>query len=277
MRHAIIAAALAAALALAPAAGGARGLNVSTDACKYDYGTPYDVDVASSGLTFHRTDGTPGRIVVHDGSLEVDGRAVAVSAADAEALRRYESGVRQLMPEVAAVAREGIQLGFSAMTTVTMTFAEADRREELLARIRRKQADASREIDQGVGAGHWSSVRMTELTAGSVADSVGELVGSVTSNAVTAALSGDTAKVAALQARAASLDKALDSEMDKRSKALEARAKGICPRLDALADLQRGWGIRLADGSPLALMTVRPRQESRDTSGGDGGSRVARD
>ncbi|MDF3980427.1 DUF2884 family protein [Luteibacter sp. PPL201] len=277
MRHAIIAAALAAALALAPAAGGARGLNVSTDACKYDYGTPYDVDVARSGLTFHRTDGTPGRIVVHDGSLEVDGRAVAVSAADAEALRRYESGVRQLMPEVAAVAREGIQLGFSAMTTVTMTFAEADRREELLARIRRKQADALREIDQGVGAGHWSSVRMTELTAGSVADSVGELVGSVTSNAVTAALSGDTAKVAALQARAASLDKALDSEMDKRSKALEARAKGICPRLDALADLQRGWGIRLADGSPLALMTVRPRQESRDTSGGDGGSRVARD
>ncbi|MDF4005281.1 DUF2884 family protein [Luteibacter sahnii] len=277
MRHAIIAAALAAALALAPAAGGARGLNVSTDACKYDYGTPYDVDVARSGLTFHRTDGTPGRIVVHDGSLEVDGRAVAVSAADAEALRRYESGVRQLMPEVAAVAREGIQLGFSAMTTVTMTFAEADRREELLARIRRKQADALREIDQGVGAGHWSSVRMTELTAGSVADSVGELVGSVTSNAVTAALSGDTAKVAALQARAASLDKALDSEMDKRSKALEARAKGICPRLDALAGLQRGWGIRLADGSPLALMTVRPRQESRDTSGGDGASRVARD
>lgn len=261
MRHAIIAVSLAATLALVSVGAAAKGFSVTTDTCKYDYGTLYDVDVTPAGLSFHRDTGTPSRIFVHDGALKVDGRDVSVSAADAAALRRYEEGVRHLLPEVAAVAREGIDIGYSAMTTVTMTFAEAEQRDALLAKLRRKQADALRSVDQGVGAGHWSSDRMTGLMADSVSDSVGELVGSVTSSAVTAALSGDTAKVASLQARAASLDKALDSEMDKRSKDLERRSNGICPRLNDLAELQRGWRVRLADGSPLELMSIKPKSE----------------
>lgn len=261
MRHAIIAVSLAAALAFVSAGASANGFSFTTDTCKYDYGTLYDVDVTPAGLSFHRDTGTPSRIFVHDGALKVDGRDVSVSAADAAALRRYEDGVRRLLPEVAAVAREGIDIGYSAMTTVTMTFAEAEQRDALLAKLRRKQAEALRSVDQGVGAGHWSSDRMTGLMADSVSDSVGELVGSVTSSAVTAALSGDTAKVASLQARAASLDKALNSEMDKRSKDLEKRSNGICPRLNDLAELQRGWRVRLADGSPLELMTIKPKSE----------------
>lgn len=97
-----------------------------------------------------------------------------------------------------------------------------------------------------------------------MSDGIGELVGSVTSSAVTAALSGDTSKVAALQARAESLDKTIDREMNKRSKALEARTETICPQLNALADLQRGWSVRLPDGKPLELMTIKPKGSSND-------------
>jgi hypothetical protein len=102
---------------------------------------------------------------------------------------------------------------------------------------------------------------MTETVAGSVSDSVGELVGSVTSSAVSAALSGDSTKVEALTARANALDKSLNREMDKRSKDVEARANGICPRLNDLADLQMGWKIRLPDGKPLELMTIKPKEK----------------
>lgn len=269
MRHAIIAASLAATLAIVSTGAAAKGFSFTTDTCKYDYGTLYDVDVTAAGLSFHRDSGTPSRIFLHDGALKVDGRDTSVSAADAAALRRYEDGVRRLLPEVAAVAREGIDMGYSAMTTVTMTFAEPGQRDALLAKLRRKQAEALRSVDQGVGAGHWSSDRMTGLMADSISDSVGELVGSVTSSAVTAALSGDTAKVASLQARAASLDKALNGEMDKRSKDLEARSNGICPRLNDLAELQRGWRVRLPDGSPLELMSIKPKSRHDDDSDGD--------
>lgn len=260
MRHAIATTVLAAALALSAGGASATGLNFSTDTCKHDYSTPYDVDVTAAGLSFHRTDGSPTKIFLHDGALKVDGRDVAVSAGDAQALRRYEDEVRRLVPEVAAISREGVQMGFDAMTTVTMTFAEPGQRDAILAKLKRKQAQAIKEIDEGVGSGHWSSDRMTETVAGSVSDSVGELVGSVTSSAVTAALSGDSTKVEALTARANALDKSLNKEMDKRSKDLEARANGICPRLNDLAELQASWKIRTPDGKPLELMTVKPKE-----------------
>jgi hypothetical protein len=269
MRHPIIAGTAAVAFALAATAGQATGLNFSTDTCKQDYSTPYDVDVTAAGLSFHRTDGKPAEIFLHDGALRVDGKAVAVSRADADALRRYEAGVRALMPQIATIAREGVELGFSAMTTVTLSFAEGDQRGRMLEKLKRKQAEALREIDEGVGAGHWSSDRMTETVSGSVSDSVGELVGSVTSSAVTAALSGDASKVAALQARADSLDKTMDREMNKRSKALEAKANAICPQLNDLASLQKGWGVRLDNGKPLELMTMKPKGEHHDSDHDD--------
>jgi len=263
MRHSLIAGTVAIGLVLAAPMGQAKGFNFSTDTCKHDYSTAYDVDVTSDGLAFHRKDGVPGRVFLHDGSLRVDGKDIAVSRGDADALRRYEDGVRRLMPQIASIARDGVEMGFSAMTSVTLTFAEGDQRAGMLEKLKRKQAEALREIDEGIGSGHWSSDRMTETVAGSVSDSVGELVGSVTSSAVTAALSGDSSKVAALQARAESLDKAMDREMDKRSKGLEARANAICPQLNDLADLQRGWGVRTANGKPLELMTIKPK-ESHD-------------
>jgi hypothetical protein len=264
MRHPIIAGTAALAFALAATAGQATGFNVNTDTCKQDYSTPYDVDVTAAGLSFHRTDGKPAEVFLHDGELRVDGKAVAVSRADADALRRYEAGVRALMPQIATIAREGVELGFSAMTTVTLSFAEGDQRGSMLEKLKRKQAEALREIDEGVGAGHWSANRMTETVAGSVSDSVGELVGSVTSSAVTAALSGDASKVAALQAWADSLDKAMDREMSKRSKALEMKANAICPQLNDLAGLQKGWGVRLDNGKSLELMTIKPKGEHHD-------------
>jgi Protein of unknown function (DUF2884) len=264
MRHPIIAGTAAVAFVLAATAGRATEINFSTDTCKHDYSTPYDVDVTAAGLSFHRTDGVPAEIFLHDGAIRVDGKAVAVSGGDADALRRYEAGVRALMPQVATIAREGVELGFSAMTTVTLSFADGDQRGRMLEKLKRKQIEALREIDEGVGSGHWSANRMTETVAGSVSDSVGELVGSVTSSAVTAALSGDASKVAALQARADSLDKAMDREMNKRSKALEAKSNAICPQLNDLASLQQGWGVRLANGKPLELMTIKPKGEHHD-------------
>jgi DUF2884 family protein len=260
MRYPLIALTVAIGLAAAPV----TRAGFTSDTCRHDYSTPFDVDVTAAGLSFHRTDGKPAGVFLRDGALSVDGKDVKVSKADADALRRYEAGVRKLMPEVASIAREAVSMGYSAMTSVTMTFAEGGQRAEILAKLKRKQTESLRAIDEGIGAGHWSGDRMTETFAGSVSDGIGELVGSVTSSAVTAALSGDTTKVAALQARAESLDKTINSEMNRRSKTLEARAETICPQLNELADLQRGWGVRLPDGKPLELMLIKPKN-----SGGD--------
>ncbi|NKJ23217.1 DUF2884 family protein [Dyella sp. SG609] len=238
----------------------ARTIQVDDDSCGYR--TPYDVRVDASGIRFQRDDGKPGDVFMHDGQLRVDDRALAVSAADAARLRQYEDKVRALLPEVAGIARDGVDVGFAAMRTVLMTFAEGEgERRKLVERLDRRHAQARADIDSTLGRGIWKHGAVSEALTDSVGETVGDLVGKVTASAVTAALSGDQAKVAALEARAQSLDKSIDKEMDAQGERLGERAKALCPRLQALGQLQQQFQFRLADGSRLQLVTYEKHND----------------
>jgi hypothetical protein len=259
-----------------PAVAGGHGIHVDTDNCKNNYSTQYDVDIRASGIDFFREDGTPAKVFMHDGALRVDGKAIAVSAADADSLRRYEADVRELVPEVAAIAREGVDIGFAAMTSVTAAFAEdGDTRARLVDKLKHKRIEAMRRIDDGLGAGKWRRDDADRIVEDAVSDTVGDLVGTVTASAVSAALSGDQSKVAALQARANSLDATIKREVDTRADKLEARANALCPKLAELDRLQRQWQFRLSDGSPLQLMKSEPHHRSKDPKKDDDDTNVA--
>lgn len=255
MRYATMAVTLGLALGLplgAPVQ--AREFHVDHASCGYE--TPYDVAVDAAGIRFVREDGAPGKVFMHDGHLRVDGRDVTVSADDAARLRQYEDNVRTLLPEVAGIAREGVEVGFAAMRVVTATFAESEaERRELVGRLDRRRAQALADIDGSLGRGVWRHDAIGESLSDSVQASIGDLVGKVTGSAVSAALSGDQAKVAALEARADSLDKSIDKEIDARADRLNDRAQALCPRLQALDGLQQQFRFRLADGSRLQLVT----------------------
>lgn len=231
----------------------AHGINVNHMQCSID--TDYDVRVNAAGIEFTRDNGKPAEVFMHDGHLRVDHRDVDVSAADATRLRTYEGTVRDLLPEIAGIAREGLDIGFSAMTTVAATFAEDSHdRERLLAKLNRSHATALQQIDSGLGSGVWKQHGMDNLMEGGLQDAVSELVGTVTAGAVKAALSGDHARVAALEARADSLDKTIDKQVNARADKLEVRAQALCPKLVELDRLQQQFQFRLPDGSPLRLV-----------------------
>jgi hypothetical protein len=257
---------LACLVALAAAAPAiAHDIHFDTDTCGANYQTAFDVAVAENGIDFSRNDGHPQQVFMHDGHLRVDGHMVTVSDADAGRLRDYERQVRALVPEVAAIAREGIDIGFSAMTTVAAAFAEdSSDRERIVAKLTRKHAESLRRLDASLGAGHWKQHDVDDLVEEAVGDSVSELVGTVTGSAVSAALSGDSTKIAALEARTDALDGAIDKEVKSRSDKLEIRAKALCPHLVELDTLQKQWQFRLADGSPLVLMTSSPSSKNKD-------------
>jgi Protein of unknown function (DUF2884) len=249
--------------AAAPVA--ALDMHFSTDQCSDNYRTDFDVSITDAGIDFERVAGKPGSVFMHNGKLRVDGRDVPVSAEDAERIRRYEEEVRQIVPEVAGIAREGVDIGFSAMTSVTAAFSESGQdRARLVEKLNRKHAEALRKIDAGIGAGHWTQHDTEDLVEDSVADSVSELVGAVTASAVSAALSGDQAKVASLQARADSLNGALEREVNARADKLGARVKALCPRLARLDSLQQQWQFRLADGTRLKLMSRAAQTKPQD-------------
>lgn len=253
MRIAVTAITLALGLALAAPAS-AHEIHVHHQSCEYS--SDYDVQVDASGIRFERDSGTLAKVFIHDGRLQVDGRGIAVSAGDATRLREYENNVRALLPEVAGVAREGVDVGFAAMRAVLMTFAENDsERRQLIGRLddnhRRAMAQVEGSLDQGV----WKHAAIGRALGDSIQDTVSDLVSKVTASAVKAALSGDQSKVAALQARADSLDKTIDKEINTRADRLEQHAQALCPRLQSLAQLQQQFQFHLADGSRLELVT----------------------
>jgi hypothetical protein len=229
----------------------AHGIHVDHDSC--GFGTDYDVRVNAAGIAFDRDDGKPAHVFMHDGALRIDGHAVAVSAADTERLRAYEAQVRALLPEVAGIAREGVDIGFDAMSTVIATFADTDRG-RLVEKLNRQHRQALAQLDRGLGAGVWKRHDMDDLIEQSIGGTVSELVGTVTATAVKAALSGDEAQVEALEARADSLDRAIDRQVDARADKLDARAEALCPRLAALDRLQQQFEFRLDGGARLQLM-----------------------
>lgn len=260
MRHLLTSLAFATGLAVGLPAH-AHGAHFQHDRCSF--GTDYDVAVKPDGITFERSDGSPARVFMHDGALRVDGRAVAVSAADAARLRDYESQVRSLLPEVASIAREGVDIGFDALTTVAATFAQdADERSRLTARLNERHKQALASVDEGLGRGVWRRHGIEDLMDDQVSEAVSSLVGTVTANAVKAALSGDQSQVAALEARADALDRVIDQQVDARADKLGERAEALCPRMAQLDALQQQFEFRLADGSRLALVDPQPEDHN---------------
>lgn len=252
MRQLITALASTAALALGLPAH-AHGVHMQHGQC--NFGTEYDVLVQPAGITFERDAGTPGRVFMHEGALRVDGRNVAVSAADAKRLREYEGQVRALLPEVASIARDGVDIGFDALTTVVATFAEEPaERSRLTAELNAQHKQALASVDNGLGHGVWRQHGVEDLMEHQVGDAVSTLVSTVTAKAVKAALSGDQSQVAALEARANALDRSIDQEVDARADKLGARAEALCPQMARLDALQQQFEFRLKDGSRLALV-----------------------
>jgi len=201
---------------------------------------------------------------MHDGALRIDGRDVAVSAGDARRLREYEGQVRSLLPEVASIAREGVDIGFDALATVVASFADDPaERSRLTAELNEQHTQALANVDNGLGRGVWRQHSMQDLMEDQVGSAVSTLVSTVTAKAVKAALSGDQSQVAALEARADSLDKSIDKEVDARADKLGERAEALCPQMARLDQLQQEFEFRLKDGSRLALVD---RQHDNEAS-----------
>ena len=222
----------------------------------------YDLDVQPDSIRFTRDDGSPRQVTMHDGQLAVNGHPLPVTPADAARLRQYEAQVRALLPDVAGIARDGVGIGFDALATVATTFADTpDERMRVTRQLTAQRTQALAEVDQSIGHGQWQHDSLERMMDHELSDAVSALVGTVTAHAMRAALSGDQSQVAALEARADSLDKSIDRAVAAPAEQLARRADALCPRLIQLDQLQHQFTFRLPDGSPLSLM--RLEQEHR--------------
>lgn len=247
-------------------AGGAQAADSHAHHLSCSFSSDYDVQVQTDGIAFTRNEGQPKLVFMHDGQLRVDGRNLPVSTGDAARLRDYEQQVRDLVPAVAAVARDGVDVGYSALTTVVATLAEnGDERAHLLQALRDRRNDAMHQIDSSLGDGRWKAGNDADLFGDELQNTVAELVGQVTGDLVKDALSGDPTRLAALKARTDALDTTLDKAIESPAEKLGESAEALCPAFSRLQHLQRQFQFRLANGDALQL--ISPDMERSDKAG----------
>lgn len=239
----------------------AHDMRVEGDHCGYD--SVYDVQVKSGGIDFSRSDARPADVFMHDGQLRVDGHTIAVSADDAARLRDYETGMRELLPQMAGIAQEAVGLGFDSLAIVAATLGGSrHHRDALVDGLNHQRRDALRELGAHMNAQRWDQQGLGQALEQPMTDAANALAKSLTHHVFWSLLTG---RASDLEARADTVDQSFDKEMDARSGKLEARVKAVCPRLQALDQLQQQFSFRLADGSSLKLIVP---EKGRDNPAG---------
>ncbi|MET0227018.1 MAG: DUF2884 family protein, partial [Dokdonella sp.] len=186
-----------------------------------------------------------------------DGQVLAVGAADRQRLLDIEHGVRDTLPEVKAIAHEAITIAIDAVTEVSAAFArDPDAARASAQRLARAAHELDQRISESTSFNDWKDGDIDRLVGGIVGTLVSEIVGNVAGQAITVALSGDEKAAAELEARANGIEKNIDRVVERRSKALEQRAGGLCPRLHTLASTAAALEVRLPDGGRLDLARV---------------------
>jgi hypothetical protein len=227
------------------------------------YNTQYDVQIEPDGLVFTRDHGTPGNVFMHNGKLRVDGRDVPVSSADAARLRDYEQQVRELVPTIAAIARDGVNIGYSTLSTMVATFTEnGDDRMRYQQQLHDKQVVALQWIDNGLDKGIWKVDDDSRAFGADMQQTVADMTADVMRNVVANALSGDTSRLATLQEQSSSLGASLEKALKGPAWQLAQRAQEVCPRLANLDRVQQQFQFRLAHGERLELLS--PDMDSLD-------------
>jgi len=234
---------------------GAAGAQVHVDDCSVD--SDYDFHLTGRSVVLLDRNGSPHTVLMRQGRLFVDDRWVEVSAADARRLADYERQARAAMPLAADIAREATAIAFDALAEVAAGFgSDPDASRKRLAETR-QVLDA--ELAKSVGPTRFDRENLGDAIGEAVAKVVPSLVGDIVGGALRAAFSGDAARLQRLE----NLDAQIEALVEPRTRALEADARALCRRMEALDAIDEALDYRLPDGSRLDLLEVRAPKGAR--------------
>ena len=258
MRHAIlIVAGLCALAVFAARADTAKAADLSAQSCRL--ATPYDVRIDDAGVWLRRDGGSPGEIFIHDGALSVDRQPQRIDDADALRLRRMEQEARALMPEVASIAHDSVELTFDALARVIRTMTGSERKARRIESHRDRALD---DIRGSLGEGRWNQREFAETFEAHVTQAAEEAAHGLVRSALWAVFTGRAHR---LDERADRVDREVDKLVEARSAVLQRQAQALCARVDKLRQLQDALDYRYA-GAPLVMIQPRPADTPPDAT-----------
>lgn len=219
-----------------------------------DYSTPYDLRVADDGVWLQRDGASPRQVHIHDGGISIDDHAQVVSRDDEQRLRRIESMTRDLVPAVAGIAREAVDIAFDALAGVVQVMSGSKSKARDVERYRRL---ALAQVDESLGKGRWDQRRFNAEFEANMERAAEDMASSLTRGVLWTVFTG---RAAELERRSDAMEKEMDARMEARSQSLEKRARSLCGQVTALHELQQELELRY-DGQPLRLLEPSPRDD----------------
>jgi hypothetical protein len=229
-------------------------LSAQAKEIRCDITSDYDLTVNDRSVIFTRESGTPKAVVMRQGRLFVDDRWVSLSADDSQRLRQFEQGARKAMPLAHEIGRDAADIAFTALGEVAAGISNHP--DKTRASLDRARKSIDRSIGRAISANRFNSADLEQGIEQAVAEVMPSVIGDIVVGALTAALTGDTARIERMD----NLDKEVEARVAPRAKALEARAEKLCAQMRELDRLDDALAYRLAGGGVLNLLEEKPDQ-----------------
>lgn len=230
------------------ASAGGHGHRVQLSSSHCSLSTPFNVLADSGGIWLYRGDGLPREIFFHAGELSVDHQLQQISADDAQRLQAMETQARQLMPQVAGIAHDVIDLSYDALGGVVevMTGSWLNAR-----KIERLRTRASVYVDDTLGKGRWEQQAFDGNFERYVEQEAEAFKGSIGRHLMWQIMTG---RADGIDQRAQAMDGQLDAKLDARAATIDVKADALCTQVQSLRRLQDALQYRY-QGQPLQMLT----------------------
>lgn len=216
----------------------------------------YDLSINPQSVILTRDSGTPKWVVIRGDKLFVDDRWVALGNEDRQRIAAFDRGTREIMPLAAQIGRDAADIAFTALGEVAAGFSNDP------AATRAKLEQARGKIDarlaRSISANRFDSGDLGKGIGDAVSEVVPLVIGDIVGGAVRAALSGDTARLEAMDG----LDKQIETRVQPRARKLEKRAQQLCAKMEELDRLDSALAYRLPDGATLDLLRIKPDKDA---------------
>lgn len=216
-----------------------------------DVDSDYDMTVNERSVIFTKPTGTPRAVVMRQGRLFVDEAWVTLSDEDGKRVAEYEKQTRATLPVAQQIGKEAADIAFTALGEVAAGLSSRPDRTRAELDKARKEIDVR--LNHAVAANRFNGNELGNGITRAIAEVLPIVIGDIVGGAVTAAFSGDQARLARME----NLDKDIERKVEPRAKRLEARAEDLCRRMEALDAIDDALAYRLPDGGRLNLMDAK--------------------